>query len=119
ASGGGRERKGRAGGVGEGGDGGTGDPQAQLRPFRRGSVRSLGGEPILPILLRRRVFPTCIGVRSLLADALASANGRREASGATAGEPGGSDPDGSDETVRSRPCCDRYHGAAEGGDVPD
>ena len=28
-------------------------------------------------------------------------------------------PDGSNEAVRPRPCCDRHHGAAEGGDVPD
>src|SRR5215467_7836130 len=105
--------------VADAADGGAGDPQAQLRPFRRGSVRSLGGEPVLPILLRRGIFPTCIGIRSVIADALASADGRREASGASAGEPGGSDPDGRDEAVRSRPCCDRYHGAAEGGDVPD
>jgi hypothetical protein len=26
-------------------DGGASDPQAHLRPFRRGFVRSLGGEP--------------------------------------------------------------------------
>jgi hypothetical protein len=47
--------------------------------LRRGSVRALGGEPVLPILLRRGVFPTCIGVRSLVADALAPAHGGREA----------------------------------------
>ena len=28
-------------------DGGASDPQAHLRPFRRGYVRSLGGEPVL------------------------------------------------------------------------
>jgi hypothetical protein len=28
-------------------DGGASDPQAHLRPFRRGFVRSLGGEPVL------------------------------------------------------------------------
>jgi IS5 family transposase len=27
--------------------------------------------------------------------------------------------DGSNETVRPRPCCDRHHGATEGSDVPD
>jgi hypothetical protein len=27
-------------------------------------------------------------------------------------------PDGSNEAVRPRPCCDRHHGAAEGGDFP-
>src|SRR5262249_59615526 len=42
-----------------------------------------------------------------------------EASGATAGEPSGGDPDGCDEAVRSCPCCDRYDGATEGGDVSD
>src|SRR5215471_6673902 len=45
--------------------------------------------------------------------------GGREASGVAAGEPGSGDPDGSNEAVRPRPCCDRHHGAAEGGDVPD
>ena len=45
--------------------------------------------------------------------------GGREASGVAAGEPGGGAPDGSNEAVRPRPCCDRHHGAAEGGDVPD
>src|ERR1700746_765661 len=39
----------------------------------------LCGEPVLPMLLRRGVFPTCIGVRSLVADALAPAHGGREA----------------------------------------
>src|SRR5262245_10866985 len=71
------------------------------------------------ILLRRGVFPTRVGVRPFVVDALAPADGRGEASGATAGEPSGGDPDGCDEAVRSCPCCDRYDGAAEGGDVPD
>src|SRR5215472_12029726 len=43
----------------------------------------------------------------------------REAQGAAAGELGGGDPDGRDEALRPRLCCDRYDGAAEGGDVPD
>src|SRR6266508_2040777 len=83
------------------------------------SVRSLGGEPVLPVLLRRGVLPTCVGIRPLIADALAPADGGREASGVAAGEPGSGDPDGSNEAVRPRPCCDRHHGAAEGSDVPD
>src|SRR5215469_13842783 len=65
-----------------------------LRPFRRGSVRSLGGESVLPVLLRRGVFPTCVGVRPFVADALAPADAAREAQGAAAGELGGGDPDG-------------------------
>src|SRR5262245_43634602 len=95
------------------------DSQAHLRPFRRGSVRSLGGESVLPVLLRRGVFPTCVGVRPFVADALAPADGAREAQGAAAGELGGGDPDGRDEALRPRLCCDRYDGAAEGGDVCD
>src|SRR5207244_11204496 len=84
-----------------------------------GFVRSLGGEPVLPVLLRRGIFPACVGVRPLVVDALAPANGGREASSAAAGEPGGGDPDASDEAVQPRPCCDRHDGAAESGDVPD
>src|SRR5207302_796498 len=57
--------------------------------------------------------------RPFVADALAPADGGRQAQGAVAGEPGGGDPDGGDEAVRSRPCCDRHHGTAEGGDVSD
>src|SRR5262249_59946904 len=53
-------------------DGGASDPQAHLRPFRRGFVRSLGGEPVLPVLLRRGIFPTCVGVRPFVADPLAT-----------------------------------------------
>jgi hypothetical protein len=44
------------------------DPQAHLRPFRRGSVRSLGGESVLLVLLWRGVFPTCLGLRDLNGD---------------------------------------------------
>src|SRR5262249_45451196 len=105
--------------VADAADGWASDPQTHLRPFRPGFVRSLGGEPVLPILLRRGIFPTCVVVRPFVADALAPTNGGRQAQGAVAGEPGGGDPDGGDEAVRSRPCCDRHHGAAEGGDVPD
>jgi hypothetical protein len=37
-------------------------------------VRSLGGESVLPVLLRRGVFPTCVGVRPFVAVALAPAD---------------------------------------------
>src|SRR5215813_2851381 len=59
-------------------DGGASDPQTHLRPFRRGAVRSLGGEPVLPVLLRRGIFSTCVGVLPIIADALALANGGRQ-----------------------------------------
>jgi transposase, IS5 family len=55
---------------------GASDPQAHLRPFRRGFVRSLGGEPVLLVLLRRGVFPTCVGeekLKALLQESLAVA----------------------------------------------
>src|SRR5262249_19130495 len=105
--------------VADAADGGGGDPPTHFPPFRRGFVRFLGGGPLLSVLLRRGVFPTRVGVRPFVVDALAPADGRGEASGATAGEPSGGDPDGCDEAVRSCPCCDRYDGAAEGGGVPD
>src|SRR4030088_3547424 len=50
-------------------------------------------------------------VFDLIADALAPADGGREASSVAAGEPGGGAPDGSNEAARPRPCCDRHHGA--------
>src|SRR5579872_6282367 len=37
-------------------DGGAFDPQAYARSLRRGSVRALGREPLLPALLRRGVL---------------------------------------------------------------
>src|SRR5262249_39052952 len=100
-------------------DGGAIGPPTHLRTFPRGFFRSPGGETLLPRLLRRGGFSTRGGVRPFVVDALAPADGRGEASGAAAGEPSGGDPDGCDEAVRSCPCCDRYDGAAEGGDVPD
>ena len=51
---------------------------------------------------RRGVFPTCVGVRPFVTDALAPADGAREAQGAAAGELGGGDPDGRDEALRPR-----------------
>src|SRR5215468_12101196 len=74
--------------VADAADGWASDPQTHLRPFRPGFVRSLGGEPVLPVLLRRGIFPTCVGVRPFVADALAPTNGGRQAQGAVAGEPG-------------------------------
>ena len=100
-------------------DGGAGDPQAHLRPLRRGAVRALGGEPLLPVLLRRGVLPAPAGVRSLVADALAPAHGRGEASGAAAGEPVGRHQDRGDQAVRAVTGDCRHHGAAQERDVPD
>src|SRR5262249_62253477 len=87
--------------VADAADGGASDPQAHLRPFRRGSMRSLGGEPLLPVLLRRGILPTCIGVLPVIADALAPADGGRQAQGAVAGKPGGRGPGGPPEAARA------------------
>src|ERR1700730_14116567 len=43
-------------------DGGAGHPQAHLRPVRRGAVRTLGREPLLPVLLSLVCFPAPAGV---------------------------------------------------------
>src|SRR3974377_182712 len=63
-------------------------PQAHARPRRRGVVRALGREPVLPVFLRRRVLPAPAGVRPLLADTLAPAHGGGEARCSAAGERG-------------------------------
>src|SRR3974377_280978 len=63
-------------------------PQAHARPLRRGVVRALGREPVLPVFLRRRVLPAPAGVRPLLADTLAPAHGGGEARCSAAGERG-------------------------------
>src|SRR5262249_40024119 len=53
---GGGHRKARPAAVADAADGWASDPQTHLRPFRPGFVRSLGGEPVLPVLLRRGIF---------------------------------------------------------------
>src|ERR1035437_9519278 len=70
-------------------DGGACHPQAHAEPLRRGAVRALGREPVLPVLLRRGVLPVSAGVRPLLADALAPAHGGGKTPGPAAGEAGG------------------------------
>jgi len=53
---GGIHRQARPAAVADAADGWASDPQTHLRPFRRSFVWSLGGEPVLPVLLRRGVF---------------------------------------------------------------
>src|SRR5262249_30728430 len=55
---------------------------------------------VLPVLLRRGGFSTCVGVLPVVADARGPADGAREAQGAAAGELGGGDRDGRDEALR-------------------
>src|SRR5438045_1913360 len=90
-----------------------------LRPVRRGAVRALGGEPLLPVLLRRGVLPAPAGVRSLVTDALAQPDGRGAASGPAAGEPVGCRQDQGDQTIRVLPGDRRHDGAAQERDVSD
>src|SRR5262245_15141587 len=68
--------------VADASDGGLGDLEAHAQSLRRGAVRALGGEPVLPIFLRRGVLPAPGCIRPLVADALAPAYGRGEAEGA-------------------------------------
>jgi len=68
------------------------DPQAHARSLRRGPVRALGREPLLPAVLRRGVLPAQADVRPLIADALAPANGGGAARRADPGEPRGRHP---------------------------
>src|SRR6266446_1005738 len=58
-------------------DGGIGDFKTHAQSLGRGSLRALGGEPLLPIFLRRGILPAPIGFRSLVLDALAPAHGAR------------------------------------------
>jgi transposase len=50
-------------------------PEAHAQSQRRGAVRALAGEPVLPILLRRAVILSQAAVRPLVADPLAPAPG--------------------------------------------
>ena len=84
-------------------DGGAGDSQAHLQPQRRGGVRAVDREPVLPVLLRRGVFPASAAARSLLDDPLAQPHGRGAAAGAVAGEPGGRNQDWRDEASAISP----------------
>src|SRR6266481_1484159 len=83
--------------VADAADGGTCDPQAHLQPQRRGRMRTLDREPVLPVLLRGGVLPTPAAARSLLDDPLAQPHGRGAAAGAVAGEPGGGHQNWCDE----------------------
>ncbi len=60
-----------------------------MRNLSDEELRALSREPVLPAVLRRGVLPAQADVRPLVADALAPADGRREARGADAGEPFG------------------------------
>ena len=105
--------------VGDTADGGASDPQAHARPFGRGAVCTLAGEPLLPVLLRRGEFPTQAALRSLLADALAPAARRDAAFGADPGEPFGGAQDR--RACHQGPGARRsgHHGAAQGCRLPD
>jgi len=86
--------------VADAADGGARHSQTHLQPQRRGGVREVGREPLLPILLRRGVFPAPAAARSFLDDPLAQSHGRRTAAGAVAGESGGCHQDRRDEAIR-------------------
>src|SRR4030095_13159996 len=63
------------------------DPQAHAQPVGRGAVRALAGEPVLPVLLRRRGVLPPAAVRPHVADALAAAARRGAARRPAAAKP--------------------------------
>lgn len=64
-----------------------------------GPVRALGGEPLLPAVLRRGVLPAPAAVRPHLNDALAPAHGRGAADGTAAGKPCRGDTHGPSDLI--------------------
>ena len=63
--------------------------QAHAQSLRRDAVQPVGGEPVFSVLLRRSGVPPRGAVRSLVANALATATGRGADCRAAAGEPFG------------------------------
>src|SRR5271169_6785633 len=63
--------------------------EAHAQPVGRGAVRALGGEPVLPVLLRRAELLPQAAVRPVVADALAPAAGGGATGGTGPGEPVG------------------------------
>ena len=112
-------RQGRPSAAADAADGGALDPQAHARSLRRGSVRPLGREPLLPVVLRRGVLPAQADLRPLVADALAPADGRGEACGADPGEPCGGDAHRRGQARRLFQGDCRHDRAAEGGRLSD
>ena len=85
--------------------------QAHAQPFGRGAVRSLAGEPVLPVLLRRIELLPSACRSTVVIDPLAPALGRRAARGSGSGEPVGGVPD---RGARPRAGGGRHRGAAKG-----
>src|SRR3546814_5750355 len=60
-------------------DGGAAPAQAHGGAVGRSGLRQVGGEPVLPVLLRRAVLPPQAGVRPLVDDPLAGPDRGRAA----------------------------------------
>jgi hypothetical protein len=87
--------------------------QAHAQPFGRGAVRSLAGEPVLPVLLRRIELLPSACRSTVVVDPLAPALGRRAARGSGSGEPVGGAQDRGAGGARPRAGGGRHHGAAK------
>src|ERR671932_797 len=96
-----------------------GPPQAHLQPLGRTTLRTMAGEPLFPVLLRRGVLLPSTPLRPFLDDALAPENGRGTPDGAAAGELGRGHPHGCGQAGRLPPNGGGHHRAGEGGRVPD
>src|SRR3546814_251905 len=99
--------------------GGTLHPEAHAQPVRRGAVRALGREPVLPALLRRGRVPPRAAVRPLVADPLAPAPGGGTLGGTLAGGPVRGAPDRRPGDQGPGAGGGGHHGAAEGYRPPD
>ena len=95
------------------------DSQAHARSLRRGSVRPMGREPLLPALLRRGVFPAQADLRPLVADALAPADGGGAPDGVDPGEPVSCDAHRRGQAGGLLQGDRRHDGSAQGGGLSD
>ena len=100
--------------VADAADGGARHSQTHLQPQRRGGVREVGREPLLPILLRRVELLPPAAVRSIIDDALAPAARRGAARRADPGKSVGGAQDWRHRSQGPGASGGRYHGAAKG-----
>lgn len=99
--------------------GGAALPSAQLSAVGRGRGRTVGGEPLLPALLRRDVLSAPLPARPLVTDTLAQAD-RGGGCGMAADQDDRSGPRGRGDLGAERRGGDRGHdGDGDGNRAPD
>src|SRR5919197_5776211 len=88
--------------VADAADGGASDPQAHLRSFRRGFMRSLGGEPVLQYFCGEEFFQHALVFDRSSLTRWRQRMGEEKLQALLQGELGGGHPEGRDEAARSR-----------------